>query len=163
MHCKCKLYWQLAVTVCNESIRQGFAYPLTIQREYLRRAHCTLMQNDHFCSTALGVGQFPVEYSRGSYRIKNVAQKKLVTFGTSHLSKFLSLHYYTPLEGVLGVQRSGQAQGTIMYLFGLRVFFGQNAIRLKNLQKSSKSIKKLLLFGILEFFQFWLENSSPNL
>ena len=25
------------------------------------------------------------------------------------LPKFLSLHYYTPLEGVLGVQRSGQA------------------------------------------------------
>ena len=137
MHCKCKLYWQLAVTVCNESIRQGFAYPLTIQREYLRRAHCTLMQNDHFCSTALGVGQFPVEYSRGSYRIKNVAQKKLVTFGTSHLSKFLSLHYYNPLEGVLGVQRSGQAQGTIICLFG-PLFFSQNGITFK---KPTKIIK----------------------
>ena len=30
------------------------------------------------------------------------------------LPKFLSLYYYTTLEGVLGVQRSGKAQGTII-------------------------------------------------
>ena len=29
-------------------------------------------------SSPLGVGQAPVENSRGSYKIKNVAQKKLV-------------------------------------------------------------------------------------
>ena len=41
------------------------------------------------------------------------------------LPKFLSLHYYTTPEGVLGVQRSGQSQGTIIYLFG-PLFFSQN-------------------------------------
>ena len=34
------------------------------------------------------------------------------------LPKFLSLHYYSILECVLGVQRIGQAQGTIICLFG---------------------------------------------
>jgi hypothetical protein len=66
-----------------------------------------------------------------------------LTFSASHwdfLSKFLSLHYYTTLEGVLGVQRSGQAQGTMIC-----------------------SMEKLLFFGIFsKFVQFWLENSNPN-
>ena len=78
------------------------------------------------------------------------------------LTKILSLHYYTILEGVLGVQRSGQAQGTIICLFG-PLFFSQNGMTLKNLQKLPKSREKILIFGILsEFVQFWLENSSPN-
>ena len=53
------------------------------------------------------------------------------------LPKFLSLHYYTTLEGVLGVQRSGQAQGTIICLFG-PLFFSQNGMTLK---KPTKIIK----------------------
>ena len=53
------------------------------------------------------------------------------------LPKFLSLHYYTILEGVFGVQRSGQAQGTIIYLFG-PLFFSQNVVTLK---KATKIIK----------------------
>ena len=62
----------------------------------------------------------------------------------------------------MGVQRSGQAQGTIICLFG-PLFFSQNGITLKNLQKLSKSSEKLLVFGILsEFVQFWLKNSGPN-
>jgi hypothetical protein len=78
------------------------------------------------------------------------------------LPKFLSLHYYTNLEGVLGVQRSRQAQGTIICLFG-PLFFSQNGMTFKKLQKLSKSMEKLLFFGIFsKFVQFWLENSSPN-
>jgi hypothetical protein len=78
------------------------------------------------------------------------------------LQKFLSGHYYTTLEDVLGVQRSGQVQETIICLFG-PLFFSQNGITLKNLQKLPKSCEKLLLFGILsEFVQFWLENSNTN-
>jgi hypothetical protein len=78
------------------------------------------------------------------------------------LPKFLSLHYYTTLEGVFVVQRSGQAHGTIICLFG-PLFFSQNGMTLKNLQKSSKSSEELLFFGILsEFVQFWLENSGSN-
>ena len=38
------------------------------------------------------------------------------------LPKFLSLHYHTTLEGILGVQRSEQAQETIVCLFGLAFF-----------------------------------------
>ena len=53
------------------------------------------------------------------------------------LPKFLSLHYYSTLEGVLGVQRRGQAQGTIICLFGL-LFFSQNGMTLK---KPTKIIK----------------------
>ena len=49
------------------------------------------------------------------------------------LPKFLSLHYYTTVEGVLGVQRRGQAQGTIICLFG-PLFFSQNGMRLKDLK-----------------------------
>ena len=55
---------------------------------------------------------------------------------------------FTPLlyhpGGFLGVQRSGQAQGTICLLGPL--FFSLNKMTFKNLQKSSKSIEKLLLF-----------------
>ena len=72
------------------------------------------------------------------------------------LPKFLSLHYYTTLEGALGVKRSGQAQETIICIFG-QLFFSQNGMTFKNLQKLSKSSEKLLFFGILsEFVQFWL-------
>ena len=53
------------------------------------------------------------------------------------LPKFLSLHYYTTLEGVLGVQRRGQAQGTIICLFG-PLFFSQNGMTFK---KATKIIK----------------------
>jgi hypothetical protein len=53
------------------------------------------------------------------------------------LPKFLSLHYYTTLERVLGVQRSKKAQGTIIYLFG-PLFFSQNGVTLK---KATKIIK----------------------
>ena len=53
------------------------------------------------------------------------------------LPKFISLHYYTPLESVLGVQRSGQAHGTIICLFGL-LFFNQNGMTFK---KATKIIK----------------------
>ncbi len=62
----------------------------------------------------------------------------------------------------MGVQKSGQAQGTIICLFG-PLFFSQNGITLKDLQKLSKSSEKLLFFRIVsEFVQFWLENSGPN-
>ena len=57
--------------------------------------------------------------------------------GWDFLPKFLSLHYYTTLEGVLGVQRSGQAQGTIICLFG-PLFFSQNGMTFK---KPTKIIK----------------------
>jgi hypothetical protein len=78
------------------------------------------------------------------------------------LPKFLSLQYYTTLEGVLGGQRSVQAQGTMICLFG-PLFFSQNGMTFKKPTKSSKSSKKLLFFGIFsEFVQFWLENSGPN-
>ena len=78
------------------------------------------------------------------------------------LQKFLSSHYYTTLEGVLGVQRSGQAQGTISCFFG-PLFFSQNGITWKKLKKLPISSEKILFFGILsEFVQFWLENSGPN-
>ena len=62
----------------------------------------------------------------------------------------------------MGVQRSGQAQGTIICLFG-PLFFSQNGMTFKKATKIIKIIEKLLFFGIfLEFFQFWLENSGPN-
>ena len=53
------------------------------------------------------------------------------------LPKFLSLHYYTTLEGVLGVQRRGQGQGTIICLLG-PLFFSQNGMIFK---KPTKIIK----------------------
>ena len=40
-------------------------------------------------SSPLGVGQAPVENSRGSYNIKNVAQKKLVQQGTFRLIPYI--------------------------------------------------------------------------
>ena len=40
-------------------------------------------------SVPLGVGQAPVDNSRGSYKIKNVAQKKLVSFGTFRLIPYI--------------------------------------------------------------------------
>jgi hypothetical protein len=53
------------------------------------------------------------------------------------LPKFLSIHYYTILEGVLGVERSRQAQETIICLFGL-LFFSQNGMTFK---KPTKIVK----------------------
>ena len=54
-----------------------------------------------------------------------------------YLPKFLSLHYFTTLEGGLDVQRSKQAKGTILCLFG-QLFFSQNGMTLK---KPTKIIK----------------------
>jgi hypothetical protein len=45
-----------------------------------------LMRFGHFCST---VGQAHVKNSRESYKIKTVAQKKLVSFGTFRLIPYL--------------------------------------------------------------------------
>ena len=79
------------------------------------------------------------------------------------LPKFLSLHYYTHPGGCLGCPQ----KRTIARNYNLFVWFSVfwpkwNDIK-KNLQKLSKSIKKLLFFGILsEFIQFWLENGGPN-
>jgi hypothetical protein len=61
------------------------------------------------------------------------------------LPKFLSLHYYTTLEGISGVQRSGQAQGTIIYLFG-PLFFSQNGVTLKKATKIIEIHKKVAAF-----------------
>jgi hypothetical protein len=75
-------------------------------------------------------------------------------YGIPHwdfLPKFISLHYYTTLKAVLGVQRSGQAQRSIICLFG-PLFFSQNGITYKNLQKLSKSSEKLLFFRIFSDF-----------
>ena len=53
------------------------------------------------------------------------------------LPKFLSLHYYTNLKGVLGVKRRGQGQGTIICLLG-PLFFSQSGMTFK---KPTKIIK----------------------
>ena len=53
------------------------------------------------------------------------------------LAKSISLHYYTTLVGVLGVQRSRQAQGTLICLFG-PLFFSENGMTFK---KPTKIIK----------------------
>ena len=52
-------------------------------------------------------------------------------------TNFLLLQYYTTLEGVLGVQKRGQGQGTIICLLGL-LFFSQNGMTSK---KPTKIIK----------------------
>ena len=61
------------------------------------------------------------------------------------LPKFLSLHCYTILESVLGVQRSGQAQGTIICLFG-PLFFSQNGMTLKKTYKNYQTPAKSYCF-----------------
>ena len=94
--------------------------------------------------------------------MEDVFIQKRISSHWDFLPKILSLHYYTTLEGFLGVQRRGQAQGTIICLFG-PLFFSQNGMTFKNPTKISKSSEKLLFFGIFsEFVQFWLENSGPN-
>ena len=66
------------------------------------------------------------------------------------LPKFLSLHYYTTLEDVLDVQRSGQAQGTIICLFG-PLFFSQNGMTVKKTYKNYQNPVKSYCF--LGYFQ----------
>ena len=61
------------------------------------------------------------------------------------LPKFLSLHYYTTREGVLGVQRSGQAQRTIICLLS-PLFFRQNGITFKKPTKIIKIQWKVTVF-----------------
>ena len=61
------------------------------------------------------------------HRITNIIARAHWNF----LPKFLSLHYYTTLEGVLGVQRSKQAQENIICLFD----FSQNGMTLKKNQQ----------------------------
>ena len=53
------------------------------------------------------------------------------------LLEFLSFHYYTTVEGVLCVQRRGQAQGTLICLFS-PLFFSQNGMAFK---KATEIIK----------------------
>ena len=55
----------------------------------------------------------------------------------------------------MGVQRSGQAQGTIICLLG-PLFSSQNGMAFKKPTKIIKIQRKVTVA------QFWLENSSPN-
>ena len=73
---------------------------------------------------------FPLLSPRTVGRRRGSSSGSLAGAHWNFLPKFLSLHYYTTLEGVLGVQRSGQAQGTIICLFG-PLFFSQNGMTLK--------------------------------
>ena len=79
------------------------------------------------------------------------------------LPKFLSLKYYTIMEDVLGVQRSRQAQDTIMCLFGM-LFSSQNGMAFKKTYKNYQN--PLTIYWFLryfsEFVQFRLKNSGPN-
>jgi hypothetical protein len=62
----------------------------------------------------------------------------------------------------LGVQRSKQAQGTIICLFG-PLFFSQNGMTLKKLQKLPKASEKILIFGILsEIFSILAGKQRPK-
>jgi hypothetical protein len=63
----------------------------------------------------------------------------------------------------LGVQRSGQAQETIICLFGL-LFFSQNGMTFKKLQKLSISIETLLFWGYFQsLFNFgWKTAAQTN-
>jgi hypothetical protein len=66
------------------------------------------------------------------------------------LTKFLSLHYYTTLKNVLGVERSGQAQVTIICLFGLLVF----QPKWDDIQKIYKNYQNLVKsYCFLGYFQ----------
>ena len=61
------------------------------------------------------------------------------------LPKFLSLRYYTTLEGVFGVQRSGQGQGTIICFFSV-LFFSQNGMTLRKPTKIIKIQWRVIVF-----------------
>jgi hypothetical protein len=62
----------------------------------------------------------------------------------------------------LGVQRSRQAQETMICLLG-PLFFSQNGMTFKKPTKIIKIEGKVTVFGIFsEFVQFWLKNSNPN-
>ena len=79
------------------------------------------------------------------------------------LPKFLSLHYYTTLEGVLGVQRSGQAQGTNLFVWSAVFRPKQNDIQktYKNYQNPVKSYCFLGYFQSL--FNFgWKTAAQTN-
>ena len=85
-----------------------------------------------------------------------------IWLGKSHWDfspKCLSLHYYTTLEGVLGVQRSGQAQGTIISFFGPLVF-SQNGMTLKKTYKNYQSLVKSYCF--LGYLIYPLHRLKPN-
>ena len=79
------------------------------------------------------------------------------------LLKFLSLPYYSALEGVLGVQRRWLGEGAIVFLLGLLCFFCQDGMAFKKPTKIIKIQWKVTVFRIFsEFVHFWLENSGPN-
>ena len=80
------------------------------------------------------------------------------------LPKFLSLQYYTTLEGVLGVQRRGQGQKTIICLLG-PLFFSQNEMTFKKATKIIKIHRKLpVFFGCFQsLFNFgWKTAAQTN-
>ena len=77
------------------------------------------------------------------------------------LPKFISLHYCTPLEGVLGVQRSRQAQGTLFVWSA--VFQPKMKWHSKTYKNYQNPVKSCCFFRIFSVFvQFWLENSNQN-
>ena len=78
------------------------------------------------------------------------------------LPKFLSLHYYTTLEGVLGIQKSRQAQGTIICLFGL-LCFNQNGMTFKKTTKIIKIHWKVTVFwNIFRVCSILTEKQRPK-
>ena len=61
------------------------------------------------------------------------------------LPKFLSLRYYTTLEGVFGVQRSRQGQETIICFFSV-LFLSQNGMTLRKPTKIIKIQWRVIVF-----------------
>jgi hypothetical protein len=66
---------------------------LAVKRCCYTCEHCTAQWCVLTISVPLGVGQAPVDNSRGSYKIKNVAQKKLVSFGTFRLIPYIQKNW----------------------------------------------------------------------
>ena len=94
--------------------------------------------------------------------IRNLKPRPSISSHRDFLPKFISLHYHTTLEDVLGVQRSRQAQENVICLFG-PLFFSSNSMTFKKPEKLSKSSEKLLFFWCFQsLFNFsWKQRFKP--
>ena len=128
----------------NLSLTNSVVLNLELRFPLYKICQCPKINSLPTLSSLISTQHYKFSKSGGDFSAKSRWLRLLHTHW-NFLSKFLSLYYYTTLEGVLGVQRIGQAQETITCLFGPQ-FFSQNGMTLKTYKKYQNPVKSYWFF-----------------
>ena len=146
------------MTICNGDNNTIFLYFKNCH------VHYTHSKKERTISNSFWIKNFNAVYEqeRAIFQQWLIIWQNITSAHWDFMPKFLSLHYYTTMEGVLGVQRSGQAPESIICLFG-PLFFSQNGMTLKKPTKIIKVQWKVTVFwDIIRVCSILAEKQRPK-